>query len=181
VAGIAGNLERFRPSNVLWAGNTAGTRPAGDLWTQLGSLTIPTTIMQAGQGLDLGDGAKLSALSVSDKGAVLRLEWGNFRMLLPMGVDVEALNSLQEDMAMRNISVMLLAESGYTPINPPGLIKLLNPQVAVLSVAAADRTGLPSPDTIQALVGYNLARTDQNGWIQITTDGKQMWVEVEKR
>ncbi len=82
---------------------------------------------------------------------------------------------------MRNISALLLAESGYGPVNPPELIHQLNPQLAILSVAAADRTGLPSPETIQALAGYNLLRTDQNGWIEITTDGSQMWVEVERK
>ena len=24
-------------------------------------------------------------------------------------------------------------------------------------------------------------RTDQNGWIEVTTDGKQMWVKVERK
>ncbi len=74
-----------------------------------------------------------------------------------------------------------LAESGYAPANPPRLIALLNPKVLILSVALSDKTGLPSPETIQALDGYNLARTDQNGWIEITTDGKQMWVEAERK
>jgi beta-lactamase superfamily II metal-dependent hydrolase len=82
---------------------------------------------------------------------------------------------------MRNISALLLAESGYAPVNPPELIEHLSPQVVLLSVAAADKTGLPSSETVQALEGYNLLRTDKNGWIQITTDGNQMWVEVEKK
>ena len=96
-------------------------------------------------------------------------------------MDFSALETLQSNTAMRNISAVLLAESGYAPLNPPGLIEQLRPQVVVLSVAAADRTGLPSPETIQALDGYNLVRTDQNGWIEITTDGKQMWVETERK
>jgi beta-lactamase superfamily II metal-dependent hydrolase len=47
-------------------------------------------------------------------------------------------------------------------------------------VALADKTGLPSPETLDALRGYTLLRTDEVGWIQITTDGQKMWVEVEK-
>jgi hypothetical protein len=34
---------------------------------------------------------------------------------------------------------------------------------------------------IEALDGYTLLRTDRNGWIHLTTDGEQMWVEVENR
>ncbi len=47
-------------------------------------------------------------------------------------------------------------------------------QLALLNVKAADKTGLPSPETLEALAGYNLLCTDQNGWIEITTDGSQM-------
>jgi hypothetical protein len=27
---------------------------------------------------------------------------------------------------------------------------------------------------------YTVLRTDRNGWIELTTDGQQMWVEVER-
>jgi beta-lactamase superfamily II metal-dependent hydrolase len=120
-------------------------------------------------------------LSTDPRGAVLLLEWRNFRLLLPMGMDFGALDSLQHNLAMRNISAMLLPESGFAPLNPPELIDFLHPQLVVLSVAPGDKTGLPSPETLVAVQGYNLLRTDQNGWIQITTDGNQMWVEVERK
>jgi len=58
---------------------------------------------------------------------------------------------------------------------------LLNRQIALLSVAADDREERPSPEMLEAVDGYTLLRTDQNGWIELTTDGEQMWVEVEKR
>ena len=54
----------------------------------------------------------------------------------------------------------------------------LGPQLALLSVAADDRNGRPDRETLDALGGYSLLQTDQHGWIQIATDGKQMWVEV---
>ncbi|MFZ2098857.1 MAG: ComEC/Rec2 family competence protein [Anaerolineales bacterium] len=179
--GITANLERFIPNNILWAGNTYGTRSARDLWSQIIALSIPISLMQPGETLELGSGSLLSVISVDAGGAVLLLDWENFRMLLPMGMDFSAMESLQSDSTMRNISAVLLAESGYAPLNPPELIKLLNPQVALLSVAPADKTGLPSPETLEALDGYNLLRTDQNGWIEISTDGTQMWVEVERK
>jgi hypothetical protein len=44
-----------------------------------------------------------------------------------------------------------------------------------------DRNDLPSFETLEVLQGYTLLRTDRNGWIELTTDGEQMWVEVERR
>jgi hypothetical protein len=34
---------------------------------------------------------------------------------------------------------------------------------------------------LQGLAGFPVLRTDQNGWIEITTDGGQMWVVVERK
>jgi hypothetical protein len=49
-----------------------------------------------------------------------------------------------------------------------------------LSVAAGDRNDLPDPETLEALEGYTLLRTDQNGWIEVTTDGERIWVEAAR-
>jgi competence protein ComEC len=153
LSGVSGNLERFSPTNVLWAGNTYGTRSASDLWTTMISNDIPITHMQLGQALDLGSGATLKVVSIDARGAVLLVDWDNFKMLLPLGVDFIALESLQNDSTMRNISAVLLAESGYSPLNPPEFISYLHPQLALLSVTPADKTGLPSPETLEALGG----------------------------
>jgi beta-lactamase superfamily II metal-dependent hydrolase len=48
-------------------------------------------------------------------------------------------------------------------------------------VVAGDREGLPSLETLAAVEGYTLLRTDRNGWIQLSTDGEQLWIEVERR
>jgi beta-lactamase superfamily II metal-dependent hydrolase len=181
LAGVSDNIERFMPANILWSGNTDASRSSRELQVTINKLSIPTSLMLPGQSLDLDSGAHLEVLSTNARGAVLFLEWEDFRMLLPMGMDFNTLDSLRHNMAMRNVSAMLLPESGYAPLNPPELIDFIHPQLAVLSVAPGDKTGLPSPETLQALQGYNLLRTDQNGWIQITTDGNQMWVEVARK
>ncbi len=42
------------------------------------------------------------------------------------------------------------------------------------------REGLPSPETLGLLQGYNVLRSDGNGGIDLTSDGEQMWVEIGK-
>ncbi len=123
--------------------------------------------MQPGQALDLGSGAILTALSTDARGAVLLLKWDDFRATAAHGNGFYALETLQNNSAMRNISAVLLAESGYAPLNPPELIAFLHPQLALLSVAPGDKTGLPSPETLEALEGYSPAayrpeRLDRN-------------------
>jgi len=53
----------------------------------------------------------------------------------------------------------------------------LRPGLILLSVAADDRDGLPDRETLDAVQGYTLLRTDRDGWIHLSTDGDQMWVE----
>jgi len=77
--------------------------------------------------------------------------------------------------------VLLLAQSGYAPLAPPALLENLNPQLAVISVAPADRDGLPDPETLEALKDYPTLRTDENGWIEVVTDGGKMWVASERQ
>jgi beta-lactamase superfamily II metal-dependent hydrolase len=134
-----------------------------------------------GQTLELGDGANLQILAVGKRGAVLLLEWGSFRVLLPIGLDFETLEGLQSKNELGEVTALLLAESGYAPINPREWIYKLNPQVVLLSVAAGDPDGLPSPETLESVGGYNLLRTDRNGWVKLSTDGEQMWIEVERK
>jgi len=82
--------------------------------------------------------------------------------------------------AIDKVDVLLLADAGYAPSNPPELIENVNPELTVLSVSAGDPNGLPSQDVLDALDGYSLLRTDRSGWIQVITDGEKMRVETER-
>jgi beta-lactamase superfamily II metal-dependent hydrolase len=111
---------------------------------------------------------------------VLLIEWQNFRALLPIGTSFEALEELQNGARVGPLSVLSLADSGYAPSNPPEWIANLNPELVVLNVAAGDENGMPDSEVLETIEKYSLLRTDQNGWIEITTNGEQMWVNVER-
>ena len=98
-----------------------------------------------------------------------------------MGVNLDGLEALEHSKAKGNVSALLLADSRYAPSNPPEWIVALQPQVVLIRVSAADEEGLPSPETLELLQGYRVLRTDRNGWIELSTDRQQMWVEAEKR
>ena len=142
-------LERFPAANVLWAGPTGGSGAARRLQEYLAEADIPITTAQAGQSLDLGDGAALRVLAAGPRGAVLLLEWHSFYALLPVGIDLETLELLQADPRLKEIDVLLLSEGGLAAVNPPEWIDHLRPNVILLSVAAGNGRGLPSPETLR--------------------------------
>jgi competence protein ComEC len=174
-------IERYPPGQVLWAGPQDGTAEARRLQEQLSQLGIEPVSAQTGQALDLGQGARLQVLASGHRGAVLLLDWGSFRILLPIGIDFDTLETLQADPTLSPVTALLLVESGYAPANPPGWIDKLRPHVVLLSVTAGDREGRPSSEVLEAVKNYTLLRTDRSGWIELTTDGEQMWVEVERK
>lgn len=180
VASLPRALERYTPDNVLWSGNRQGSFSSQVLYEYLTLQAIPVTFAETNQTLDLGDGATLRTLTTGARGSVLLIEWQNFRAILPIGMSFEAIAELRDGLSVGPVSVLSLADSGYAPSNPPEWIVNLNPELIVLNVAAGDENGMPDDETLDAVKDHELLRTDQNGWIEITTNGEQMWVNVER-
>jgi competence protein ComEC len=181
LAGLPRVVERIPPAQVLWAGNVEASFSARSLDEWLIEQNIPVTRAESDSKLDLGEGAILHILNVNSRGAVLLLQWKDFRALLPIGINFEAQEELKYGKDIMGTSVLSIADSGYAPINPPEWISNLHPQLIVLSVAAGDADGLPHAITLETIEDYPLLRTDYNGWIEITTNGTDMWVETEKQ
>ncbi|HJS20394.1 MAG TPA: ComEC/Rec2 family competence protein, partial [Anaerolineales bacterium] len=181
VAALPRVIERYPPDAVLWSGNRQASFSSGVLNEYLSVQDIPVTDAEPEQVLDLGDGATLQVLTTGPRGAVLLVEWDKFRALLPVGMSFEALDELRNGADIGPVSVLSLADSGYAVSNPPEWIANLNPELVLLNVSAADENGMPDGEVLELLEDYELMRTDQNGWIEVTTDGSQMWVNVERK
>jgi competence protein ComEC len=181
VAALPRVIERYPPDAVLWSGNTQASFSAGVLNEYLAVSDINILNAEPEQVLELGDGATLRLLATGPRGAILLVEWGNFRTLLPIGMSFEALDELRNGAEVGPVSVLSLADSGYAASNPPEWIANVNPELVLLSVSAADENGMPDSEVLESIKDYQLLRTDQNGWVEITTDGDRMWVNVERK
>jgi competence protein ComEC len=181
VAALPRLLPRYPPKNVLLGGNQQASFSSQEVMGWLADESIPVTRAEEGQTLDLGEGASLKLVNISSNGSTLLIEWNGFRSLLPIGENFDTLDQLEYGNAIGSVSVLSLAQSGSAQLTPPDLIQNLDPHLTVLSVAAGDQDGLPDAATLDALAGRTLLRTDLNGWIEVKTDGKQMWIRVEKK
>lgn len=173
-------MDRYPPGQALWAGNVEASYPARTLNAWLTSHQVRVTRAEKDQTLDLGDGATLTVLAADARGAVLLIEYGSFRALLPVGMSFDTLSQLEADESLPPLTALLLADSGRAQLNSTGWINFLNPQMVILSVAADNFSGLPNQDTLDAVGARLLLRTDINGWIEISSDGQLIWVEVER-
>ena len=181
VAALPRVLEQYPPDMVLWAGNSQASYSATLLDEWLTQNAVPITQAKGGELLDLGQGATLHLLSVTSRGAVVQVEWGNFKVMMPIGVTYETFEQLENGTGLGPVTALLLAESGYLPSNPPEWLENVNPQMYIISVAAGDFNGLPSPDLLETLENDAVLRTDTSGWIDLTTNGQDVWVSVERK
>jgi competence protein ComEC len=181
VAALPRVLERYPVSKVLWSGNRQASFSAGVLNEYLISQGATVTDAKTDDVLDLGDGATLTVLTTGPRGSVLLLEYQNFRALLPIGMSFEALDELNYGNSIGPVTILSLADSGYVVSNPEEWIVNLNPELVILSVSAADQNGRPDGEVIETVKDYALLRTDVNGWIDVATNGSQMWVNVERQ
>ena len=173
-------IERYPPDNVLWSGNVQASFSARTLDEYFAAEEIPVSRAEAGQRLELGDGAWIEVQAEGPRGSLLLIQYVNFRAMLPIGVSEGMYESLEFGNVIGAVDVLLLSDSGYAPANPPDIFENLNPQLVVLSVASGDPDGLPSQDVLDSLAEYSLLRTDRNGWIDVITDGHEMRVVVER-
>lgn len=181
VAALPRVIERYPPNAVLWSGNTQASFSSRVLNEYLSLQDFQVTNAEPEQILDLGEGATMKVVTTGPRGAILLVEWKNFRALLPIGMSFEALDELRNGAKIGPVSVLSLADAGYAASNPPEWIANLNPEIIELSVDAADQNGLPDSSVLESVKDYELLRTDQNGWIEITSNGEQMWVNVERK
>jgi competence protein ComEC len=181
VAALPRVIERYPPNAVLWSGNIQASFSSGVLNEYLSVSDIEVINAEPEQSLELGDGATLHVLTSGPRGAILLIEWENFRAVLPIGMSFEALDELRNGATVGPVNLLLLADAGYAASNPAEWIANLNPELVLLSVDAADENGMPDSEVLEAIKDFELLRTDQNGWIEITTDGTQMWVNVERK
>ncbi len=172
-------VEQYKPKTILWAGNPEASFSARELKDWVSSTHTPLLAAETGSKLDLGDGVTLEVLSVSPRGAVLVLEMGSFKTILPIGINFDVLTALENGYRLGPATAVLLADSGYGPSNPEDWLANLQPQMVILSVASDDPDGLPAKDVIKPFENINLLRTDQTGWIDLASNGTQLWVTAQ--
>jgi len=173
-------VERYPPANALWAGNVEASLPSRTLEAWLTEHGTRITHAEKDQALDLGDGATLTVVTSNPRGAILLVEYEGFRALLPVGMDFDSLTELRFGAELGPVNLLLLADSGLEFLTPQEWIVNLDPQLVALSVAANDFNGLPDEAVLEIVGERTLLRTDVNGWIEIVTDGSQVWVEAER-
>ena len=175
-AGLAGVLPRYEVVQVVVTGREVRSAAYRELLRGLNERNVPVRQAQVGQAFDLGDEARLEVLAAGEGRLVLRLTWQNASFLLPLGASAERLLVMADVGQAPASTVLLVPQHGNPGALDRSLVEAVSPWAAVISAGVEG----PVPETLRALEGYTVLRTDRDGWVSFATDGAQLWAEVER-
>lgn len=189
VAGLFGVLEHYRAQTVM----DAGFSEEADMtrrWTAgiqgAGAERVPAV---AGAQLRLAEEGLLievlhppascpDALADNDCSAVLRLTYGRLHILFMGDVERQGEALLLDSGADLDAAVLQVAHHGAAAGTTERLLEAVSPAVAVISAGAGNSFGHPAPAVLRRLAAHGVAvwRTDQQGTIEVISDGERVWV-----
>jgi competence protein ComEC len=111
----------------------------------------------------------------NDDSLVIAVEWGEVRLLLTG--DVEAAG---ETGAAEAAQVLKVPHHGSRTSSAEEFVRAVGPRVALVSAGAAGRFGHPHPEVVARYLGTGalLLRTDRDGAVTVSTDGRRLWVKT---
>jgi competence protein ComEC len=147
---------------------------------------------EAATHIALSDGVTLDVLHpgpalVADSDAdtnnnsiVLRLTYGDVAFLLPGDIQTKVEQALVRSGVYLRSTVLKLPHHGSKTSASQVFLDAVRPQVAVISVGAENSFRHPSAEVLERLDDMLVYRTDQNGRVAITSDGRRLWMDTER-
>ncbi len=184
--GLLPLFERYRIATVLDTVQDGGEAPA---WSAaLAAHRGQRITARRGMRLVLDD-LRITVLhpaepllpETSDNAAslVLRLDYGEISLLLMGDAEQATEEALLAAGQPLQADVLKVAHHGSGGGTSAAFLAAVQPQLAVIQVGADNRFGHPHPDTLTRLAPAQVLRTDQDGRIEVTSDGRRLWVEAE--
>lgn len=148
-------------------------------WTRGETLTMGDVLVET---LHPDPAAAESGRTDNDLSLVLRLSYRDFSCLLAADVGAGAESELIGAVPNPAADVLKVPHHGSRTSSSPAFLEAVAPLVAVVTAGQGNRYGLPHPDILDryAAAGVRLFRTDRDGAVEVTTDGRTVAVRTHE-
>lgn len=194
LGGLLPVLERYQIEAVADNGFSPRNPPT-EYWHQLATARGLTPI-QARRDMRFiwGDQVQMDVLhpgpvpltdtdaAENDHSLVLRLIYGEMAFLFTGDIEAAAEADLISAGQLAPSQVLKVSHHGAAEGSNVRFLQAVRPQLAIISVGSENRHGHPAPATLRRLEesGAQVLRTDQQGSIEVVTDGFQLWVRTSR-
>jgi competence protein ComEC len=193
VTGLVDVLSCFKIGEV-WDSGQEFTSPEYERFLKIiDSKRTPYKIVRVGERLNIAPGIGIAILHPQKKflrgggsepnnnSIVIKLSYGKVKFLLTGDIEREAEGLIVKKYGSRLKSTILkVPHQGSKTSSTLKFLKKVSPECAIISVGARNPFGHPYPEVLERLqsLGIKIYRTDKNGAITITTDGKNYRIKT---
>ncbi len=128
-------------------------------------------------------GAKTEKVRNNDRSLVLTASFGGHRFLLTGDIEARAETGLVDGKALRASDVLKVAHHGSKTSTQDAFLDRVAPTFAVISAGFRNPFGHPHPTVLERLKqrGVQVLRTDLEGMVSVSTDGRRLQVRTFRR
>ncbi len=191
LGGLVPLLDRYRIGQTLVSDIEADSHLFAEWQAELAEDALTPTVGTTGMQLMLGNSLTATILSPSptiigadepnNHSIVLHLQYGRVSFLLPGDIEAQVERQLVAS-GLPPATVLKSPHHGSKTSSTPDFLEAVDPQVVVISVGADNRFGHPHAEVLERYAerGLTILRTDEQGTIELSTDGQQVWVETAR-
>ena len=156
-------LGRYPPSQAVISDQLPASKARDAAVAALKEARVELYAFQPGQQVDLGQGASLQVLADTQAGTALLLEWKNFRVLLPGGAALKDLDRSR----LGDLTALVLGPADLEN-TPAADWQTLAPRLVIWQQAGA------------VINEAGWVGLESCSWVELSSDGQQLWPEIEK-
>jgi competence protein ComEC len=162
---------------------TSNTETFKDVVTAINNKKMKPTVPSVGEVIGIGQATATflapnssSYEDINNTSIVIKLTFGNNSFIF--GGDAEAVS--ENEILAKNLNInadlIKIAHHGSSSSTTESFLNKVNPKYAIISVGAGNSYGHPNKSTMEKLEakGIKIYRTDENGTIVVTSDGKSI-------
>ncbi len=197
LAGLVRVLRRYRVGRIITPGVEATSGTYAEWRRALAERSDETRVLVAsvGQEVVMGDGVSLTVLHppgtlppwtpnlLNNSSVVLRVTYVEVSFLLTGDIEAAGEQDLIESDAPLRATVLKVAHHGSDSSSTKEFLDAVTPAMAVISVGADNRFGHPRASVVERLraaTGDRVLLSSERGAIEMTTDGRRLWVKTER-
>jgi competence protein ComEC len=117
---------------------------------------------------------------VNNNSVVPRMTYGQMSVLLTGDIEAPVEHQLVAEGVTLAGTVLKAVHHGSCSSTTEEFLAAVDPEVVVISVGIDNDFGHPCAGVLERLEGQPVYRTDEQGVVEVVTDGTQAWVEAER-